>query len=172
MTDKMKVCMLGATAVGKTSLVGRFLSSTFHERYATTIGVKIQARRVQRGEQALELVLWDLSGEDEFQSIQPAYLSGAAGYLLVVDGTRRQTLDTAISLQERAHKTLGDVPFLVVMNKADLQSSWDLDTQTLQALEQRGWRVAHTSAKTGEGVDATFQLLADAILDRQRRSWT
>jgi GTPase SAR1 family protein len=79
MIQKYKICMLGATAVGKTSLVMRFTSSIFHERYATTIGVKIQHRRVQLGERLIDLLLWDLSGEDEFQSVQPSYLRGAAG---------------------------------------------------------------------------------------------
>src|SRR5262245_4193205 len=98
MNQKLKVCMIGGTAVGKTSLVMQFVSSIFHERYSTPIGVKIHARRVQRGSTTVDLILWDLSGEDEFQGVQPAYLRGASGYLLVADGTRRETLDTAIAL--------------------------------------------------------------------------
>jgi len=130
MTEKLKICMIGATAVGKTSLVARFVSSIFHERYTTTIGVKIQARRLQRGERSIDLIVWDLSGEDEFQSVQPFYLRGAAGYLLVIDGTRRDTNDIALSLQERARMTTGPIPFVVVLNKADLIISWDVDPRT------------------------------------------
>jgi small GTP-binding protein len=167
--DKLKVCMIGASAVGKTSLVARFVHSVFRERYETTIGVKIQARPVVRGERVVNLIVWDLSGEDEFQSVQQSYLRGAAGYLVVIDGTRRGTVDTAISLQERARMPTGDAPFVALLNKADLVVSWDLEGRATEALEQRGWTVVRTSAKTGDGVEDAFNRLVDAILDRRGR---
>src|SRR5690606_21959404 len=71
MVDKLKVCMIGATAVGKTSLVARFVNSVFSDRYATTIGVRIHTRRVRLDQRMVDLIIWDLSGEDEFQSVQP-----------------------------------------------------------------------------------------------------
>lgn len=172
MIDKLKICMIGATAVGKTSLVARFVSSMFSERYTTTIGVRIHARRVHLGERMVDLIIWDLSGEDEFQSVQPSYLRGASGYLLVIDGTRRETLDAAIALQSRVHKTLGDAPFLVVLNKIDLAASWDLGDEELAAVHGRGWDLLRTSAKTGEGVEEAFDRLATRVLERQAKPWT
>lgn len=171
MTEKLKICMIGATAVGKTSLVARFMSSIFSERYTTTIGVKIQTRRLQRGQRSIDLVLWDLSGEDEFQSVQPFYLRGAAGYLLVIDGTRRETIDVALSLQTRVQTITGPIPFVVVLNKADLVTSWDIDTQTWGALEQRGFTIVHTSAKTGVGVEESFNRIVDTILAGRGEPW-
>lgn len=171
MIEKLKVCMIGATAVGKTSLVARFVSSVFSERYATTIGVRIHARRVHYGERAVDLIIWDLSGEDEFQNVQPSYLRGASGYLLVIDGTRRETVETAISLQDRARRTIGGAPFLALLNKADLVDSWELDDEGLGALGHRGWSLVRTSAKTGEGVEAAFQRLTTMMLDRQADVW-
>jgi small GTP-binding protein len=172
MIDKLKVCMLGATAVGKTSLVARFVSSVFSERYTTTIGVRIHARRVPIGERVVDLIIWDLSGEDEFQSVQPSYLRGASGYLLVIDGTRRETVDTAISLQERARITIGDAPFIAVLNKTDLAGSWDLGDEQLAALHGRGWSLLRSSAKTGEGVEEAFDQLTAKMLERQAETWT
>lgn len=173
MIEKVKICMIGATAVGKTSLVNRYMHSIFEERYSTTIGVKIQARRVQRGERALDLVLWDLSGEDEFQSVQPAYVRGAAAYLLVIDSTRRETIDTAIALQSRLQRTLGEVPFVVVLNKIDIATAWDIDSSVTAMLERRGWTLVRTSAKTGAGVEDAFNRLVDKILDNRRdQPWT
>src|SRR5262249_43663120 len=64
-TQKAKICLIGATAAGKSSLVARFVRSTFSEEYRTTIGVKIETRRVERASRSFELVIWDLSGEDE-----------------------------------------------------------------------------------------------------------
>lgn len=172
MIEKLKVCMLGATAVGKTSLVARFVSSVFSERYATTIGVRIHTRRVHLGERVVDLIIWDLSGEDEFQSVQPSYLRGASGYLVVIDGTRRETVETAISLQERAGRTIGNAPFIAVLNKTDLADSWDLGDEELAALHGRGWSLLRTSAKTGDGVEAAFDQLTTRMLERQAESWT
>jgi small GTP-binding protein len=171
MSEKLKICMVGATAVGKTSLVERFVSSIFRERYATTIGVRILSRRIQRGERVYNAILWDLSGQDEFQSVRPEYLRGAAGYLVVIDGTRRETVDTAISLQGVAREATRNAPFVAVINKADLVASWDIDGRVLATLEQKGWPVVRASAKTGEGVEAAFDRLVDAIVDRRGAAW-
>ena len=94
-----KVCMLGGFAVGKTSLVARFVRSIFSEKYLTTVGVKIDKKAVMAGDREVTLVLWDINGQDEFQDVQESYLRGMSGYLLVVDGTRRATLETAAKLR-------------------------------------------------------------------------
>ena len=88
-----KVCMLGAYAVGKTSLVRRFVHSMFTDKYLTTVGVKIDKRQVQHNGKEVTLLLWDLYGEDEFQRVQTSYLRGSSGLLIVADGTRLSTLD-------------------------------------------------------------------------------
>jgi GTPase SAR1 family protein len=87
-----------------------------------------------------------------------------AGYLLVVDGTRRATLDVARQLQEKALETVGPVPFILLLNKTDLQDRWEIDEPAFFKLVDQGWRVVKTSAKTGEGVDRAFELLAQAML--------
>jgi small GTP-binding protein len=164
MNRKAKICLIGATAVGKSSLVARYVSSIFSERYRTTIGVRIETRIVHRPEQSIELVLWDLSGEDEFQNVQPSYLRGASGYLLVVDGTRRETLDVAMTLSKRVSSVVGQVPFVAVFNKADLIAEWGIARQDMDAMRRKGWRVVEASAKTGIGVEDAFDQLVDAIL--------
>jgi small GTP-binding protein len=170
MRRKAKVCLIGATAVGKSSLSARFVSSIFSEQYRTTIGVKIETRVVEVSSGTLELVIWDLSGEDEFQNVQPTYLRGASGYLLVVDGTRKDTLDVAVMLEARVRGAIGPVPFVVVLNKVDLVAAWDLVPKDFDRLKALGWTYVEASAKTGRGVNEAFDLLAMAIL--QGPSWT
>ena len=122
---KKKICMLGAFAVGKTSLVQRYVHSLFSEKYLTTVGVKIDKKTVDAGGAPVDLILWDIHGEDEFQAVRPSYLRGASGCLLVVDGTRRHTLHTAHSLLKRTRDTVGGIPVIFIFNKSDLQASWE-----------------------------------------------
>jgi small GTP-binding protein len=166
-TQKAKICLIGATAVGKSSLVARFARSTFSEEYRTTIGVKIETRRIQRNGRDFELVVWDLSGEDEFQTVQPSYLRGAWGYLLVVDGTRKETKDVALVLAERVARSIGRIPHVVVLNKKDQVASWDLSDRDLEAFRRSGAPIIETSARTGAGVALAFDRLVDAILEEQ-----
>jgi small GTP-binding protein len=155
-----KICMLGGFGVGKTSLVSRFVSSIFSDRYLTTVGVKIDKKKVSLDSGEMTLMLWDIYGQDEFQTVRDSYLRGATGYLLVADGTRYSTLDTAVVLQKRAESVIGRVPFLLLLNKRDLDREWQVDEQTLVTLADQGWRVVKTSAKTGEGVEDAFTTLA------------
>ena len=159
-----KICMLGAFAVGKTSLVRRFVTSCFSEQYQTTIGVTVDKKTLSMDGQAVTLVLWDLYGEDEFQKLRRSYLRGSSGYLLVLDGMRRATLDIALRIQLTAADTLGQAPFVVLINKLDRQPDWEVTDQDLAQLAQRGWTVLLTSAKTGQGVEEAFAALTRAIL--------
>ncbi len=165
-----KICMLGAFAVGKTSLVRRFVTSCFSEQYQTTIGVTVDKKSMTVDGTPLTLVLWDLYGEDAFQKVRPSYLRGSSGYLLVLDGMRRSTLDIAVQIQQSALDTLGPVPFVVLINKHDRRTDWDLTDQDLTQLAQRGWSFLMSSAKTGQGVEEAFTTLARAMLQTPEQS--
>jgi len=158
-----KVCLLGAFAVGKTSLVARFVKSLYSDQYLTTVGVKVDKKTVRLGDEEINLIVWDLAGEDEFQKVRMDYLRGAAGYLLVADGTRRDTLETARMLTRRVAQTVGPIPFVFLVNKADLADEWEIDDQAIQECLNNGWDVIKTSAKTGGGVEEAFTLLAEKV---------
>ena len=156
--------MLGAFAVGKTSMASRFVLSTFSDKYLTTVGVKVDKKILKIGEEDLTLMIWDLAGEDDFQKVQMSYFRGASGFLLIVDGTRRSTLETALTLKAHVEQAVGQIPFVVVFNKADLAKSWEIDTAILSDLASRGWTIVQASAKTGQGVEEAFQSLAQKLL--------
>lgn len=155
-----KICLLGAFGVGKTSLIRRYVDSIFSDAYLTTVGVKIDKKVLIVGTEEIALILWDIAGEDEIAAVRVSYLRGAAGYLLVVDGTRPETLDTAESIQKRITAEIGAVPFFVLLNKADLVEDWALPPERIEVLEAAGWTFRRTSAKTGDSVEETFAALA------------
>jgi small GTP-binding protein len=158
-----KICLLGGFAVGKTSLVSRFVHSMFSDRYLTTVGVKIEKKTVDVDDRHVDLVIWDIYGEDDFQKLRTSYLRGASGYLLVVDGTRLTTLETALGLHATAEQSIGRVPFILIVNKADL-TNWEISDALLDRYSRQGWSVLRTSAKTGDHVETAFADLARAML--------
>lgn len=160
-----KICMLGSFAVGKTSLVRRFVESIYSDTYQTTVGVKIDKKVVQLSGREVTLVLWDLYGEDDYQKMRWSYLKGASGYLLVADGTRRASLDKAIALEQRARGEVGPLPFIFVMNKFDLAAEWDLESGWEAKLAAMNWTTLRSSAKTGEGVEDAFLQLTRKMMD-------
>ena len=162
---KKKVCLLGSFAVGKTSLVKQFIENIFSAKYHTTLGVKIDKKSMAINGQDVDLIIWDLAGEDDFISVKMSYLRGAAAYLIVVDGTRVDTLHTALDLIERAEKETGQsLPYVILINKYDLASKWQITDKDIVAIESQGHKVLKTSAKTGENVEAAFEAIARAII--------
>lgn len=157
--------MLGATAVGKTSLVRRFVESIFSEKYQATIGVKIDRKLVTIGDTTVSLLLWDLQGEDEFQRVRLSYLRGASGLIYVADGTRPETLVTAKTIRALAEESIGDVPSLLLLNKSDLAEGWALDEGFIEANGPVGLPIIRTSARTGDAVEEAFHHLVRRMLE-------
>lgn len=159
-----KLCMIGTSGVGKTSLVSRYVQSIFADKYLTTVGVKIDKKTVSVDGAEVKLMIWDLAGDDDFQRLETSYLRGSGGYLLVADGTRRITLEKAVQIQERVVEAIGPVPFILALNKADLLPEWDMEAARLTALIDLGWKIVKTSAKDGAGVEEVFAELSRMML--------
>jgi len=158
-----KVCVLGGFGVGKTSLVKRYVESIFSEAYLTTVGVKIDKKTVDLAGRTVTLILWDLAGEDDIASLRMSYVRGAAGYVLVADGTRPATLEVALSLRRRVEADCGPLPFVLLLNKNDLTEQWAIPEAEIEALRRDGWWARSSSARTGDGVEDAFQDLARRV---------
>lgn len=158
-----KIALLGAAGVGKTSLVRRFVSSLFDEKYLTTIGVKVDKKAVRVGAEDVTLMIWDVAGAEEHFSVPSTYVKGASGYLLVADGTRSDTLEVAGRIVGQIDRDLGPLPFVFVVNKKDLDG-WRGDGAPVEAIRPRSIAVLASSAKSGEGVEEAFQRLAEALV--------
>jgi len=159
-----KICMVGIFGTGKTSLVQQFIYSKFSEKYHSTVGVKIDRKQVDVAGTEVNLLLWDLAGQDKFQSVQGSYIRGSAGIFFVVDGTRRETLTELDGLRALVLGTVGDVPAVIAINKADLEDQWQLGQGDFDGLFGPARHVLKTSAKTGAGVNEAFLWLAGQTL--------
>lgn len=158
--------MLGAFAVGKTSLVRQYVFSIFSGSYQTTLGVKIDKKSLEVDGETVELILWDLAGEDDFMKVPGSYLRGSSGVVLVADGTRADTLETAIGLNQKVLDEVGDIPVILLVNKSDVKSSWTIDQSELKVMQEKGWRIIETSAMDGDNVNQAYQELAQQLIAR------
>lgn len=160
-----KIALLGAPGVGKTSLVRQFVESLFDEKYLTTIGVKVDKKQVRVHEKDVTLMLWDVAGAEETFSVPSSYVRGAAGYLLVVDGTRPDTVERALDIVDQVRREIGDLPFVLVQNKIDLDDLWRVGDGDLAPFAPFGPPTIRTSARTGAGVENAFLRLAERIVN-------
>ncbi|WP_338518753.1 Rab family GTPase [Alteromonas gracilis] len=155
-----KVCILGPTGVGKTSLTKQFVEGIFSEKYKTTIGVKIDKKQISKESQDVQLLIWDLEGIDRYCGFNPRYLRGASAYIIVVDQTRSQSLLEGMEILELAKDHYPNIPAFFVVNKTDLPTSWHWSEEELNAYAQKFVSLVKTSAKTGENVEALFNTIA------------
>jgi hypothetical protein len=109
-------------------------------------------------------VIWDIQGEDDVCRVPVDYVRGSGVCVLVADGTRRGTLDTAVDLRGRVEERLGRIPFVLLLNKDYRTAEWEVDAAAVERLRRQGWDVFRTSAKTGDGVADAFGALARGML--------
>jgi len=163
---QFKICLLGAPEVGKTSLVQRFVHGRFAENYHSTIGVKIDKRSLTIADESIQLIVWDVQGEERYGKVLPSYLRGMAGYFMVIDTTRPETVTVASRLRSRIADDIAPVPFILLLNKSDLPAVYSPE---LESLADGALAVIETSARSGERVEDAFLTLGEGILEGRRR---
>jgi small GTP-binding protein len=163
-TIQKKVCLLGDFAVGKTSLIRRFVEGRFDEKYLSTIGVNISRKSVTRPDYTLNLLIWDLAGGDDYTEAAASYLRGAAGALIVCDLTREETLAAYERYATQLRAVNAKAALVFVANKVDLADQRAISDESLQsATDHLGGPCHFTSAKTGQQVEDAFRSLAERI---------
>ena len=168
---KKKICLLGAFAVGKTSLTERFVYGRFEEKYLTTVGVKISQKmvpplQVPGGGRTVQhaFLIWDIAGLEKFDHVTDNYFRGAAGALAVADLTRPETIEELKRFGTRFRSVNPEAKLVLIGNKLDL---FDADRGTLARLERLAREHATgfilTSAKSGARVEEAFLELSRKI---------
>ncbi len=165
-----KICLLGDGAVGKTTLIKKFVFDKFDDKYIMTFGTKVTKKNVCLScggtDFDLTMMIWDILGQRVHDSLHATYYQGAAGALLVCDVTRRQTLD---GLDEWARVFRGvcpETPIIFLGNKSDLTDQAQVSESDLAALAAKYGTVHYmTSAKTGAHVEESFLRLGTTIVE-------
>ncbi|MEE9181699.1 MAG: Rab family GTPase [candidate division NC10 bacterium] len=168
---KVKICLVGEGAVGKTSLTRRFVYDEFDDRYITTLGAKVSKKDIMVREQdgsrvKVKMTVWDIMGQKSFLDImKEAFFFGAQGVLAVCDVTRRETLSDLHDWVASVHKVTGEIPIHFLANKVDLKDQITFDKSELaEVAAEYDSPYAYTSARTGENVQEAFDNLAKMIV--------
>ncbi len=181
MVVKKKIVLLGDSAVGKTSLIRRYVLDQFEESYTSTIGSKVRMKElvVQGPDEDVNLtfMIWDLIGREGYHALHARTFVGVHGAILVADLTRKETLG---SLERYwipfLFKVVENVPLVFVCNKSDLEEQFEFEPEDLAVLASRynvgldkilpTWLKSSyaTSAKSGRNVEAAFESLGHMIL--------
>ena len=127
-----KVCLLGEFAVGKTSLIRRFVEGKFEEKYLSTIGVAVSRKSVQLDDYTVKLLIWDLAGGDDYTN--SSYLLGAAGGIIVCDLTRIDTLNALTIYHRQLRLANPKAQIVLIANKVDLEAKRAISDEDLTAV--------------------------------------
>jgi len=174
---KVKVCLVGEGAVGKTALIRRFIHDQFDDRYISTLGAKVSKKEITvknpkgDGEIAIDMTIWDIMGEKGFRELlKEAYFHGAQGVLAVCDITRKDTLNELHDWIAAVHKVTGQIPIQFLANKADLVKQAAMTEDDMKKVaDVHKSPYLYTSAKSGQNVEAGFQGLATMIATKSAK---
>ncbi len=160
----IKLCLLGDGAVGKTSLVRRYVYDVFDDKYLMSFGTKVSKKTVNTGDAEIDIMIWDILGQKTQEALHAAYYRGAAGALAVCDFTRPDTMKNLNSWLDSFRSVAGNMPVIILGNKADLEKKFTLSE--LEAVGSSfGCMVLETSAKTGLNVEIAFSEMGKKLME-------
>jgi small GTP-binding protein len=171
-----KICLIGDAAVGKTSLIRRYVFNEYDDKYIITIGAKVTKKelrvRLPKKDELVdvELMIWDIIGQKGFRKLlKDAYFNGAHGVIGVCDNTRESTLLSLDSWMDVVYGVVEEVPTVFLGNKCDLEDEQQIGLNEINSLASGYEKSASylSSAKTGLNVDLAFEVLSKKILENK-----
>jgi small GTP-binding protein len=164
-----KLILGGDGAVGKTSMVHRFVEDKFEKDYKSTIGTSIMKKecRFEGLHSGVRFIIWDLAGQAQFKRVRQSYLANAEAGILVYDVTNKTSFENLESWNNEIKNGSPNIALILVGNKIDLEEKREVNFQEGENLAQKlGLSYIETSAKTGENIEDAFRMLALQIIQK------
>jgi small GTP-binding protein len=168
-----RVVAIGDSSVGKTAIINRLMADIFDPEQPTTIGAEWQLFSHNIGNELVQFQIWDTAGQEKYRSLGPLYYRNAIGAVLVFDVTDRSSFGNLPGWVSAFTTVAGtEVVIIAAANKCDLE-----DKRQVSSKEAFDWATSQkfplyeTSAKSGQGITALFNALAEEVLKvKWRRS--
>merc|ERR1719145_386430 len=163
--NKYKLVFLGEQAVGKTSIITRFMYDTFEYNYQATIGIDFLSKTMYLEDRSVRLQLWDTAGQERFRSLIPSYIRDSSGAIVVYDITNRASfLNTSKWIEDVRSERGPDVVIVLVGNKTDLADRRQVSTEEgEEKAKENAVMFIEASAKMGYNIKHLFRQLAQAL---------
>ena len=162
-----KMVVIGEAGVGKTSLIRRFVVDKFDDKYIVTIGTKTSKKILTLKDGGthvnLKLIIWDILGQRSFPKLKESAYKGSNGAFVVLDLSRRQTLESFETWLLQLYKVAGEIPVIILANKNDLGSEFGKD-EIEKLVKDYGFPFYLTSARTGRNVNEAFYTMGKMML--------
>jgi small GTP-binding protein len=167
-----KIVLLGDPAVGKTSLIRKYVHDIFDDKYISTLGTKVSSKvislnhPVKQQMAELKFMIWDVMGQRDYEMFHQSAYSGSQGALIVCDVTRKETLNSLPEWVNNLFDVTGQIPIILLGNKNDLVDKKQIESTDLSNVASTfNSPLFFTSAKTGENLETAFSKLGQDIIN-------
>jgi small GTP-binding protein len=164
-----KICLVGNPAVGKTSLIRRYVYDMFDDKYLSTIGAKITKKIVniegKTHDTELTLMIWDIEGQKNVGSVHSSYYRGADAAIVVCNVTVKETFENIPNWVKTVFKVTGEIPLVFLANKTDLPNKKFGEDEIKNIASEFNAQYLFTSAKTGKNVENGFLTISKLLLE-------
>ena len=164
----IKLITLGNSLVGKSSLIARFIENKFFDSYISTIGIDFFKKKVEIGDNEIDLQIYDSAGQEKYKSISKQYYHNSEGILLVFDLTSQESFVALDEWIEDLEKVEKDLPIVLVGNKSDLDDRDVSEEEINKIINDKKFDYFETSALNGSNVNEAFMKLTELVIKHKK----
>ena len=169
-TFVFKIVLVGDYGVGKSTSIHRFVEDKFRANYVPTLGVQITKKSFEIDEHSIDLMIWDVAGQDRYLMVRQRFYDGAQGILMLYDITRKSSLDNIKRWHKEVIKHTGSIPVILIGNKIDLEDKREVYEDDVNGILQENnidvKLKIETSAKEGLKTEKAFLFLVNYLIEK------
>ena len=167
---RLKLLILGDSAVGKTSMLLKYTDNFFPESHLATIGIEFKTKEIKFSDYLVHLKIWDTAGQERFRAITKSYFRGSNGVIFMYNITKKETFKNVKDWIKDSENNNFGFEKILVGNKIDLEQIREVELKDVEEWAgQKNINVLEISAKNGTNVEKCFNELIRLILENKSK---